>query len=269
MEKISVEKQKQLLIKMLQYIDDVCRKSNIKYSLIGGSLIGVIRHKGFIPWDDDIDIILDVDNYNKLLKELKKKHNDRYDIFIPLEKEGYYMPFAKLIDKKTTLQHDYCLDKVDGYGLFLDIFCYNYVPNNRFKQKLFYKKLIFLNNSLVRIKLNYGNLTINRKIIRLLKNLINTILGYKFLLKKAIKHFNKYSFSDYDYVVSNYPVVGMKEEIQNVKNTKEYIDLEFEGHKVMVFKNYNAILKNTYGNYMQLPPEKDRVAHNLDVYWKE
>ena len=62
---IEPEQQKQLMLDMLKYVDNICRKNDIKYSLIGGSLIGVIRHHGFIPWDDDIDLIMEYDNYHK------------------------------------------------------------------------------------------------------------------------------------------------------------------------------------------------------------
>ena len=68
---ITIDEQKKILIKILAYVDNICRKNNIKYSLIGGSLIGAIRHNGFIPWDDDIDIILMPKEYKKLICALK------------------------------------------------------------------------------------------------------------------------------------------------------------------------------------------------------
>ena len=77
MKKISIKEQQLLLIEMLDYITKICDKNNINYSLIGGSLIGAIRHKGMIPWDDDIDIILMPNEYEKLIDILKKK-NDKY-----------------------------------------------------------------------------------------------------------------------------------------------------------------------------------------------
>ena len=265
---ISPDEQKKLLVDMLKYIDDICRKNDIKYSLIGGSLIGAIRHKGFIPWDDDIDIILDYSNYNKLLNVLEKKHDENYEIFIPLKKKGYSMPFAKLIYKKTSLQHAHCIDKVEGYGLYLDIFCYANIPNDYNLRKEFFKKLLHLNGFLARIKLNYNNPNFSLKAKRLIKNTIIKMVGYNYFLKKQIKHFTKYALEETDYVILNYPVYGLEKDQQKSEYIKEYIDATFEDITVMIFKNYDAILRNTFGDYMQLPPENERVAHhNIEVYW--
>ena len=268
MEKISSKKQKELLLDMLLYIDDVCRKNNIKYSLIGGTLIGAIRHKGFIPWDDDIDIILDRENYFKLIDILKKESNDNYELFAPGETKSYPLQFAKLIDKRTTLRESAMIDDIDNYGLFLDIFTYNNVPSEEKDRIKHYYKCKYYQNSLVRVKLNSGHPSFLRKVKRLAKNLYLTIFGYKKHLNKLLTLYNKYSKDNTVYVMSNNPVYGVDKEIQNVNDIKEYIDVKFEGHKVMVFKNYDNILKKTYGDYMKLPPKDKRATHNLKVYWK-
>lgn len=265
---ISPKEQKELLLNMLLYIDSICRKNNIKYSLIGGTLIGAIRHKGFIPWDDDIDIILDKDNYKKMVLAIKNDKNDNYELFLPNETKNYPLQFAKLIDKKTIVNETAMIDKIDNYGLFLDIFVYNYVPNDLNKINDYYKKCNYYRNSLVRVKLNAHNISFFRKIRRLLKNLYLTIFGYKHNLKKILQLFDTYNETPTNYVISNNPVYGLKKELQKSIDVKEYIDVDFEGHKVMAFKNYDNILRRTYGNYMELPPEDKRVTHNLEVYWK-
>ena len=78
MKKMSIEEQRQVMVEILKYFDTLCRKNNIKYSLIGGTLIGAIRNKGIIPWDDDIDIILDKENYKKIIDILKHDNNSKY-----------------------------------------------------------------------------------------------------------------------------------------------------------------------------------------------
>ena len=103
---IKTEEIHPLLLNMLSYIDKVCRENDIKYSLIGGTLLGAIRHNGFIPWDDDIDIILDYNNYKKLINILKNKKDDKYEVLIPGESHGYPLQFAKLIDKRNILKAD-------------------------------------------------------------------------------------------------------------------------------------------------------------------
>lgn len=266
---ISPEVQKKVLLEMLKYVDEVCRKNNINYSLIGGSLIGAIRHKGFIPWDDDIDIILDKSNYDRLIKILKNVKNDNYDIFIPNETNNYPLQFAKLINKKTILNESSMIDKIDNYGLFLDIFAYNYVPENEIERKKYYNKFQFYKNSLVRVKLKFNNPTFIRKIKRLMKNIYITIFGYKAQLNRLLNLFDRYSNNPTNYVMSNNPVYGLEKEIQKASDIENYIDTNFENLKVMIFKNYDNILKTTFGDYMKLPPKDKRKSHNLEVYWRD
>lgn len=265
---ISSEKQKELLLDMLLYIDNICRNNNIKYSLLGGTMIGAVRHKGFIPWDDDIDIVLDKDNYNKLINILKSNNNDMYDIFLPNETYSYPLQFAKLINTKTILKEKSSIDEIKNYGLFLDIFTYNNVPDEEDERIRHYNKCHYYQNSLVRVKLNAGNPSFLKKIKRLTKNIYLSIFGYKKHLKKLLELYDKYSMINTKFVMSNNPVYGISKEIQYSDDIKEYIDIDFEGHKVMIFKNYDNILKRSYGDYMKLPPECKRINHNLEVYWK-
>ena len=176
--------QKKIMLDILIYIDNICRKNNIKYSLIGGSLIGAIRHKGFIPWDDDIDIILDYKNYKRLLNILRKDKNELYEIYIPGEKDNYPTHITKLINKKTIIREKGgYLDDILDYGLFVDIFCYVNIPNNKFLQKIFYYKLKILNNCCMKVDLNYNNPNFIKKTKRFFKNIFNIIVGYKNIIR--------------------------------------------------------------------------------------
>ena len=80
MNRIDRENQKKIMVQILEYFDNICRENDIDYSLIGGSLIGAIRHKGIIPWDDDIDVILTYDNYKRFIEILKKNNDKNYKI---------------------------------------------------------------------------------------------------------------------------------------------------------------------------------------------
>ena len=101
------------------------------------------------------------------------------------------------------------------------------------------------------------------------KNLYVTIFGYKRTLKKLLKLFNSYSEIYTGYVMPNDYSYSYNQAIQDAEDIKEYIDVKFEDIKVMVFKNYDKILRITYGDYMKLPPKSKRINHNLEVYWKE
>ena len=266
---IEPEQQKQLMLDMLKYVDNICRKNDIKYSLIGGSLIGVIRHHGFIPWDDDIDLIMEYDNYHKFLDVIKSEKNGCYRIFIPGETDDYPLQFAKLINTNTRMKERGVAREIRDYGIFVDIFCYNNVPDDMKKAKKYYDKYTFLTKCLSKLQID-SDLNFKQKTIRRLKNIYISVFGYKRNLKKILKLFETYTRDASSFVMSNNPLYGFKKEMQLKKNIEEYIDADFEGLKVMIFKNYDEILRTTYGDYMKLPPKSEQIPkHNLETWWKE
>ncbi len=265
---INADEQKKLLLDMLVYIDKICRKNNIKYSLIGGSLLGAVRHKGFIPWDDDIDIILDYENYNKLMDILMYENHKDYKLFIPLESDNYPFQYAKLINTKTIAFEEGSLYKNKDYGLFIDIFIYNYISNDEEERSKFYNKFFFLLNTLRKYDLNYNNPSLFVKTRRLLKNTYLSLFGYKHNLRKTIDLFDEYKNLPTDYVISNNPIYGVEREVQKAKNINKYIDTVFEKKKVMIYKNYDEILRTNFGDYMKLPPKSERKSHGIKVYYK-
>lgn len=267
MKKVTQEEYKKALIELLQYVDGVCRENNIKYSLIGGSLIGAIRHHGIIPWDDDIDIILMDNEYEKLIKILKQKNNTNNKFFLMDNdtNKTYIRPFAKVINTDTILEEEY-VKKIDNYGIYLDIFKYNYVPNNKLFRKIHYniffyeKTLMTISNTNKKYRNPY------KKIIALLARVVDS----EKWLKICIKRFNKYTNKkDNKYIMSNWPAYGYKHEIQKASDFTQFIDAEFEGLNIMIAKDYDSILKTTFGDYMTLPPENKRIAHDNEAYWKK
>lgn len=267
MRKIDFLEQREILINILKYFDEICRNNNINYSLIGGSLIGSIRHKGMIPWDDDIDVILSRDNYFKIIEIIEKDNNSRYKVLTNNNTSDYYFPFAKIIDKKTLVVEPLCLDNISEYGIFIDLFCYNFVPDDK-KIKIV-KKIKLYNSMLSRKKLDIKNENIKQNVLRFFKNLISKILGYKIINKQLEKIYEKNSQLNSNYVVSNWPIYRIDKEIQKAENINEYIDAPFENLTVRIFKNYDEILRTTYGDYMKLPPENERYCHGLEAYWRD
>ena len=265
MKKLSKKEMQTRMLKMVCYIDNICRSNNIKYSLIGGTLIGAVREGGFLDWDDDIDIILNHDDYEKLLKILKKEKNSNYMILYPGVDESYYYPFLKLIDSNTILQEEKALD-INNYGLFIDIFEYNNFPNNKVVQYLYIFKLwlierIFYWPQFLTEKSNIKFYKIRRFIARQfeLKKVLNTY----------IKIHRKYNNNNKcKYIYSNWPVYNYKKAIQKKSNFVEFQDIIFEGKKLMVSKTYDELLKTTFGDYMIPPTKENQIDHDLNVYLK-
>ena len=265
---INLEQHKCIMLDILKYFDMICRMNNIKYSLDGGSLIGAIRHNGFIPWDDDIDVILTKENYDKL-KEILDKEEGRYQTLKDGE-GGERFSFMKFVDTKTRLIELEHSDFGKKYGIFIDIFCYYNLPNDENERKRHYKKLSRLRSLLKRPKLNLKDNTLGQYLKKNFKKSLSIMIGYRKIKKIFNKMINEYNDIDARYLMSNCPMYGYEKDICLKKDTEEYIDVEFEGLKVMAFKNYDEILRTMFGNYMQLPPESERVPkHNMVMWWRE
>lgn len=269
MKKIELKEQKKIMIELLEYFDKVCRENDIKYSLIGGSLIGAIRHKGIIPWDDDIDVILSKSEYLKLIQILENMNDSRYKLLTINNCRGYNFPFPKLVDKRTFVVEPKLLNQIKEYGIFIDIFSYSNTSNSEKIRIKDFKKIKLLNSMMSRTKLDFKDDGFKQNFLRLNKNILSKIIGYRNIIKFLNIIYNKYNNVDTDYVVSNWPVYNINKEVQKSKNIIEYTDVEFENMKIMIFKNYDEILRTTFGNYMQLPPENQRKAHGLIAYWRD
>ena len=273
MKEITSAEQKEILLEMLVYIDEICRKNNIKYFLYGGTLIGGIRHKGFIPWDDDVDVCVPYKEYRKLIEVLKQ--DGKYNVHDPysLSEEEYYYMFTKLTDKRTALIEDN-YKRVKNMGVFLDIFPIFHLPNSNEEYDNFYKKIIKLEKKYFRFygleKYYYNK---NK-----LKSIIKSIIFFpQYIIRKKYKK-NKKQVLDLIEMNDNNQTdfIGNPTPPSTYKNRftadafKETIEIEFEGHKVYAPVGYEEYLTKNYGDYMQLPPEDQRITeHHFKAYWKE
>lgn len=269
MELIDEVEHKKILLQVLNEFIKICNDNDIKYSLIGGSLIGIIRHSGMIPWDDDIDIILREDEYEKLEKVIKNYKNDRYKFVNYQSNEDNYYPFYKFIDSYTILEEEK-IKNIKDNGIFLDIFRYIHVPDNLIKRKIFFSKIKFIRKFLIS--------SITKKELRkeeknILKKILfwgADIIGSKNIVKQYVKlekNSNKYKNSKY--IMCEWPTYKFENEIMNTDDYSGYISKKFDGVNVTIFDNYDKILLTTFGDYMKLPPiEKQKKTHNLKVYYR-
>lgn len=270
MEKISLEQTKKIQVNMLEYIHNICEKNNINYFLIGGSLLGAVRHKGMIPWDDDIDIALLRNDYNKLISILKKEKSNEYMILNNQIQKDYFYPFSKLINKKTVLIENN-FESIENYGVYVDIFAIDSLPedekeiNKRYKMQKRYQNMIFLAAAD-----NSKNKNILKRIMRDFCKKILKLYGYKNIVNKYDRICTKYNYlKNSKLAISNWPIYSKENEIQKLADYKNIMEIEFEKLYVKVPKNYDRILTTAFGNYMELPPEEKRVSnHNIEVYWR-
>ena len=267
MKAISIEEMKRIQLDILQAVHEFCSDNGIKYSLGCGSMLGMIRHKGYIPWDDDIDIYILRKDYEKLISTFPKKYKGIYEIDSLDNNPKCERAFAKAYDTRTIVD-EYAVSKYK-IGINIDIYpidrvpedekqWYNYNRKRRFIQRLYELKYIIIDK--------------NRCFY---KNMILAI-GKTILLPISTRSIAKYinSFAQ-KYNKTNSTMVfecvqGMLQKRPFEYSLFDNIELmPFENREFFGFKHYDKYLSNAYGNYMQLPPEEKRVSHHtLKAYWK-
>lgn len=248
-----------IMLDILKFIDGICKDNNLTYYLYAGTLLGAIRHKGFIPWDDDLDICMPRLDYNRFVKLMKKNKSERFSFkCIENGKKRYNYCFGKMIDRNTLVKE---IGKFEGeeLGVWVDVFPLDGVGNNIDKAR----ELIKSNKRFVKqILLLEKGKTMN------LKGKILYYLGRK-NLHRIMKHYvKKHSFNDSKYVAD---IMAVDDGIW-IYNKKSFEGGEkglFEGIEFNIPKDSDDILKTLYGNYMELPPEEERTPiHNCEVWIK-
>ncbi len=255
-------------LELVSEVDRVCRKNGIEYSLDGGTLLGAVRHKGFIPWDDDADIVMTRREYAKFYRACKKDLDDSKFFLQEYRTDRYYRwGFAKLRRKDTEfirVGQEHLKQKT---GIFIDIFVVDNMPDNSMERNLYY----FLNFCIR--KCLYSELGQKQE-----KNLLMKC-WYAFLYKVFSKDFlfekrnmlaaraNKKRTRLVSHYLYPYPSTETKYGMPSAC-FDEYIDMEFEGKAFRVMKQYNRYLTLLYGDYMTPPPEDKRGFHSEASYIK-
>ncbi len=261
---------KEMELNVLIEFDKICKENNLRYSLAYGTLLGAIRHKGFIPWDDDIDVMMPRADYEKLLA--LRYNSSEYKIFDFKNDIDYCYPFAKMCYKKASLYETYRPEK--NLGPYIDIFPMDYLPlDNK-------KALKVANSNRKRIKKVYrltcsNHCIYKKKDTRFLKKLYlffqSFFISNKTRKKYLYKFESKVLFEPKSEKILN--LVFSDENINALVDIKEFndlIDVPFEGHSLCSIKDYDRYLTGIYGDYMKMPPEENRVSnHGFIVETKE
>ena len=254
-----IKELQKVILQMAQYFVDFCNKHNLLCYFCGGGCIGAVRHKGFIPWDDDLDFFMPRDDYEKL-KSVWKDTN-RYVLLYPTEKYNDHNIFITMRDKNTTMIKPYQKNIDMVHGIAIDIFPLDGFPKNRLQRwwQVFWG-LIYQLYCAQMVPQNHGRLTsFAGKIgLGLVKS---SIIRYK-IWKFAEKQMSKFSISECDafteicagprYMKNKYP--------KDIFASATFLD--FEDTKMPVPVGYDTYLRIVFGDYMKLPPEDKRVTEH-------
>ena len=260
----SIDEMKLIQLDIMDNIHAFCEEKNITYFLSHGSLLGAVRHQGFIPWDDDIDIFMKREDYENFCKEFPLNQNMYNLVLTNSDTSVYYgRAMSKVFDNRTILKEPHYIGD-DNIGVNIDIWPLDGVPLETKKRKRHFKKLVLLQ------KLLYGRIIRTSACNGLKLKIIHFFLfplSSKKIVRKIINLQIKYP-CNCSYLVSCY--------VDPYKKTfrkdwfSERVLVSFEDRKYYIPVNYDEILTELYGDYMQLPPaDKQQPHHIVNVYWKD
>ncbi len=262
MRELTLHEMREVQLNILRHVDDFCREHRLRYSLGGGTLLGAVRHGGYIPWDDDIDLMMPRPDYDLFIEKFRGS-SDRYICGCYENDENYQHPFAKIYDNRTILKEEGIVDEL---SVNIDLFPVDGLPSEGAQIKRHVRR-VYRAWRWVRRR--------NREIVRGQHSMLQRLTVH------YIRRFSKARLQErvktlclmHDYASSEMAgaivgVYGMREVYQR-SLFEEYIDLPFEGMMLRAIADYDSYLSQHYGDYMSLPPVEQQVRrHTVTAYTK-
>jgi len=264
---VSVAESRQIMLDILAAIDKLCKDNGLTFYLAAGTLLGAVRHKGFIPWDDDIDILLLREDYDKLVKILKEQTEFPWLSAASTDDEGFYWPFCKAYDNRNIAQGIHLIDECAFFGIWVDVFPIDNFPDTEKERQKFMKRCHFYRSWIVAMRANFKTEKFGKKFLpKLFLSGLAHIVGKKRVVRWARDYMTRYNKQETKWVGS--PCTTYPREYWEKVTMFPPTEVEFEGKKYHAFACWDAYLRSMYNDYMQLPPEEKRHAHNVTAYWK-
>jgi len=267
MREVTSEECKKLQLNILLNVAQFCDEHNIKYSLAYGTLIGAIRHKGFIPWDDDIDVIMMRDDYERFVSLY---HDDFFQLIDGKHHANHLHIRVSDMSTQIVFPHSAIKRKLYNGGVWVDVFPIDNVPQNDKDYRSFMKQIYYLCHLQKFGELSFKSVWKG--------NLISKVShGFLYLIVKPFvrpigvlseKMMSKYN-GKHSEKVANVSLWYLKYPSFNSSLMNETVDVEFEGHYFKALKNYDEFLSGIYGDYMTPPPQNERAPrHDYIAYWR-
>lgn len=254
---------KQCVFDILCSFSEFCDKNDLRYYLCGGTLLGAIRHKGFIPWDDDVDVLMPRPDFDRLHVLLKEENIQSYYKLIGIQNENSFLPFAKIVDTRTHVENEY---STFDENLWIDIFPMDGLPENQNQSDRILRKAMLLKKcvSLSVAKLGKGK-SIFRKIGKIPFAIFMHLYSPSKIGKRLVELSQRYDFNESEYIGGIAWSLGSCERMKKSEYLP-YYEVEFCGKYFHAPACWDYYLTQLYGNYMILPPENQRINHELIAY---
>lgn len=263
---LTLEEIHQRELKMLKLFVKICEEHDLKYYLAGGTLLGAVRHQGFIPWDDDIDVLMPRPEYERF-QELVKDQPLRPEYEFHSSALGNLLdPFCKMFDLSTRVDKDWVVDKYDC-NLWIDIFPIDGLPEDDGEIERIYRKMLAARRRLRFMKAKTGTGKSKLKIIvkPLLKPFALLLFGKNRTVRYMDRTAKTYPYENSRFVGGVAFGYGPQEKMVRA-DYEPQVDVMFEGCVVKAPACYDYYLRALYGDYMEFPPEDKRQVHFMKIY---
>lgn len=248
---------------IFQKFAKICEQFNLRYFALYGTLLGAIRHKGMIPWDDDMDVGMPREDYDLFCKECVSEFPDPYLLQTPYSDSGYYFSFAKIRNKNTTCVSEIMQKAGFCQGIFLDIFPLDYCDPVTYEEdrKEIYNSIMKCSSAM---KSNNDNLD-EAQLQKLRIYHTNEPLFEYERIQQIAKN-PKYKNSKYLGVPVN-TILKSKQQIWEASDFSDYETSPFENTEIRIPKGYHHVLQIIYGDYMSYPPLEKRGTWHKGIIW--